>query len=364
MRSSLFCALQAASSKPQQNGCQHSTPDTHLHTTASKGGSTKGKKPTMLVTDSQAATRRLPRLRRATHTNSDTQAKKSEGLGQQAGPSQKAGTSTSQQQQQHQQRALQQPIKAQGSQHALDPPAAEGVHLKPHSKQRVRTALTALTAGKGKSKGARLPGTDTEEKAAGSKQVAGAVKKGKKAAGSKGQLKGLPAHSVSEGKSPIGTKQWATAVTQSSDHEGKPTLDAKEEPAASPVQGETHAHNEQLSPDASDLPFGLGKGKRKRTATKPLHMEEESKVAEQAGSRQQDVGGKLKEEQVCRYAHMVACTPSYADAGESVSDADWGRKRKSLGGKACFVAVLGFLDWATAAEPDAVKYSLRVMLRA
>ena len=223
--------------------------------------------------------------------------------------------------------------------------------MKPYSKQGVRTSLTA---GKVKSKGATP--ADTEQKAEGSKQIAGALKKGKKATGSrwgpaelevplgpsakgkkafgsKGPLKGLPAHSVNKGKSPIGTtKQRATAVTLSSAHEGKPALDAKEEPAASPVQGDSHAHDEQPSPDASDFPFGLGKGKRKRTATKPLHMEEESTVEEQAGSKHWGAAAKPKEEQTYRYAYMVGCSPSYADAGEFVRDADWGRKRKRFSG--------------------------------
>ena len=316
MHSSVFYVLQAAISKSQRNCCQHSTPDTKLPIATSKACSTKGKQPTMPVTDGQAASGRLPRLRRASHTDTDTQVKKSEGHVEQVGPSQKVGTSSGQQQR----RSLRHPTQAQGGQHALDLPAAGGVHVKQHSMQGLRTSLTA---GKGKSQGARLAGTDTEHNAQGPKQAAGALMKGKKAAGSgwepaelevpfgpsakgkkasgsKGHLKGLPAQSVSKTKSPVGTEQRATAVTQSPAHEEKPALDAKEEPAACPVPGDK---GEQQSPGASHPPFGLGKGKRKRIVTKPLHMQEDSKAEKQAGSKHQGVGGKLKEGQVYRYAH-------------------------------------------------------------
>ena len=192
--------------------------------------------------------------------------------------------------------------------------------MKPHSKQGLHTSLTA---GKGKSKGARPDGIGTEQKAEGSKQVAGVLKKGKKTAGnrwepaelevpfgpsakgkkalgSKGHPKGLPAHPVSKGKSPADAKQRATVVTHSSPQKVKLALHPKEEPAASAVQGDSNAHAEQLSADASDLPVGLGKGKRKRTAIKPLHMEEDSEAEEQAGSKHQGMGSKLKEEHVYR----------------------------------------------------------------
>ena len=293
----------------------------------------------MLVTDSQAATGRLPRLRRASHTDTDSQVKESEGHDQQAEPSLNAGTSSQQQQhRQQQRRSLRQPTKAQGGQHAVDPPAAEGVHVKPHSKQGL---VTSLTAGKGKSKAAAL----AEQKAEGPKQVAGALKNGKKAAasrwkpaelegpfdtsakgkkslGSKGHPKGLPPHSAGKGKSPIGTKQPAKAVAQSPAHEGKPALDAKKEPAASPVQGDSIAHgqqqSQQQSPGASDLPCGLGKGKRKRTATKPLHMDEVSQAEEHAGSTNPGMGGKLKEEQVYRYADTIVAVPHVQMLGDLI----------------------------------------------
>lgn len=270
----------------------------------------------MLVTNSQAATQQLPRLRHTRHTDTDTQLKKSEGQGQQAGPFYKEGTLSSQHQQQR--RSLRQPNKAQGGQHAVDPPG--GVHVKPHSKQGLHTSLTA---GKGKSKGARPAEICTEQKPEGPNQVAGALKKGKKnassrwepaelevpfgpsaegrkALASKGHPKGLPAHPVVKGKSPAGVKQQAIVGTQSPAQAGKVALDAKEEPAASPVQSDSNAHGEQLSADALHLLLGLGKGKRKRTATKPLHMEEDSEAEEQAGSKHQGMGGKLKEEQVYR----------------------------------------------------------------
>ena len=331
---------QAASSKSQQNSLQQSPPKADLPATASKKPSAKGKELAMLEADDQAAAKPLPRLRRTMHTDTDTKLVKRDGQGPPAGPSHGAA-SQSVQQQQKQRRSQRQPTtKAQGGQHALDPPAAGGVHVKPPSKQGVHTSLTAA---KSKGKGNRIgpTGGGPEQKAGGSKQVAGALKKGnkaagsrwepaelelpvgpsatgKKAVGSKGKLKNPLVHSGSKGKAPIGTKQRASRVKQSPAQEAKLIVDAKEEPAVSPIQDDSNVHVDQLSPGPSELPLGLGKGKRKRTATKPLYVDEDSQdeEKEQAGSKHWGMGGKLEEKQVYRYVFRGYRDSLYADGGE------------------------------------------------
>lgn len=319
---------QAASSKSQQNSLQQSPPNADLPATASKKPSLKGKELAMLGTDSQAATKPLPRLRRAMHTDTDTNLEKREGQGQQAGPSHGAASQSVQQQKQR--RSQRQPTtKAQGAQHALDTPAAGGVQVKPPSKQGVHTSLTADKS-KGKGNRTRLTGSGSEQKAEGSKQVAGVPKKGKKTAGSrwepaelevplgpsvkgkkvvgsKGKPKNPLVHSVSTGKAHLGSKQRASRVTQSPAQEAKLVLNAKQEPAVSPMQDDSNVHAEQLSIGPGDLPLGLGKGKRKRTATKPLYVDEDSQdeEEEQAGSKHRGVDG-LEEERGYRSACRVA----------------------------------------------------------
>ena len=320
-----MCLAQAASSKPQQNGFQQSAGDAHLPATGSKGLSTKGKQPAVLEADTQPVARRLPRLRRATHTDTDTQLKKREGQHEQAGPSHKAAVpSVDQQQQQQQRRSLRQTPKAEGRQHMLDPPAAGGVHMKAHPKQGVHTSLTA---GKGKSKGKRPAASGPEQKAEGFKQVVGDLKKGKKTAdsrwepvelqipfalsakggkatSSKGKPKGPLAHAVSLGKAKnhVGVKQQATAFAESAAQEAKAVPDAKQEPGPTPPQCGSTTQAEQLTTDALHSPLGLGKGKRKRTATK--HMEEDSKGDEPASSKHQGMDGKVKEEHTHRCARL------------------------------------------------------------
>lgn len=328
---------QAASSKSQQNSLPQSPPKADLPAKASKKPSTKGKELAMLEADGLAAAKPLPRLRRAVHTDTDTKLEKRDGQGQPAGPSHGAASQSVQQQKQR--RSQRQPTtKAQGGQHALDPPAAGGVHVKPPSKQGIQTSLTAA---KSQGKGYRTAGGGPEQKAVGSKQVAGALKKGKKAAGSrwepaelelpfgssakgkkavgsKSKLKNPLAHSGSKGKAPVGTKQRASRVKQSPAQEAKLIVDAKEEPAASPIQDDSNVHADQLSTGPSELPLGLGKGKRKRTATRPLYVDEDSQdeEEEQAGSKHRGVGCKLEEKQVYRYACRGCCDSLYADGGE------------------------------------------------
>lgn len=320
--------VQAGSSKSQQNSLQQSPAKADLPATASKKPSTKSKELAMLEADSLATEKQLPRLRRATHTDTDTKLEKKEGQRQQAGPSHAAASQSVQQQKQQQRRSQRQPTtKAQGGQHALDPPAAGGVHVKPPSKQNVKTSLTAT-----KAKGNRTgpTGGSPEQKAGGSKQVAGALKngkkttgsrwepaelevpfgpsaEGKKAVGSKGKPKGSLVHSVSKGKALVGTKQRTSRVTQSPAQEAKPVVIAKEEPAKSLVQDDSNV--QQLSNGPVDLPLGLGKGKRKRTATKPLYVDEDSQdeEEEQGGSKHHSMGGKLEEERVYRYACTGGC---------------------------------------------------------
>lgn len=314
-------AQAASSSKPQQTGAQEPPPGAHPTPAGSKNSGPKGKvEPAKPEADSQPAARRL-RVRGLTHT--DTKLKKSEGQGELANCSHKVVAHTPSVEPSQQRRSSRQPLS--GSAQKGDPHPAGGVQTKPHPKQGVQPLLTA---GKSNSKGKRPAETNLDQKAEGSKQVVGALSKGKKAVGSKwepaelevplslsakrqkaasskGKLKGPSPHSVTIGKvkGAAGVKKQAKAQPHA--QEWKPVPDTEEEPGVSSLHCDTTAQDEQLGTDALDSSFGLGKGKRKRTATKPLHLEEEehSKAEDPGGSKHHSLAGKLEEAPPPRCAH-------------------------------------------------------------
>lgn len=310
---------QASSSKPQQSGIKQLAADADLPTEAQ---ATKGKQPAKLEAHTQPAARRL-RVKGLSHT--DTKLKKTAGQDEQAGCSNGPALHTPSAEQQQQRRSTRQ----HGSTQMLGPPPLGGVHKKLPSQHGVHPLVPA---GKSKSKGKRPAETGSEPKAERSKQVSVAPSKGKQAAASKweavdlelpsgpfakgqkaasgkGKLKGPLPHSVSIGKAKgcAGVKKQATAAAQSPAQESKPVLDAKEEPGASTPGCDSTAHAGQLGTDVMECTLGLGKGKRKRTATKPLHMQEEHSKGEQlSGSKHHSLAGKVQEANGRRCAHHVA----------------------------------------------------------
>lgn len=288
----IWCELQAVSKQAKQKGLQQSAPPAGLLTSPSKGKSSLAKNSSMPVPQSEPPQMQPSRLRRGSHPDTDRQPIQ-QGNVEQAGSS--ATAAKAMVEQKHHRRSTRVPIKPTGMWQLSDQAELEP-GPQPAPEEATQTPLSAAKRkGKGKKANIASPKEKAEgvqQKAAGSKSEAFHLPSGlpasvSKAATSKGKQKGTKPHAApnSMAKVPAGTEHQAAALTQSPALRAKPRSHAKKEAAAT-AQVESSLKAEKLEDgNADNTPLAVSMGKRKRTATKFLHMEDDSCAPGQAGSK-------------------------------------------------------------------------------
>ena len=288
--------MQAVSKQAKQKGLQQSVPAAGLLPSPSKGKTSLPRGSPLPGPQSEPPQRQHSRLTQSSHADTDKQPNRQGYVeqGEQAGASAAAAKAMSEQNQHRRSKRV--ATKPTGMWQASDQAETEPSPQKSTLKEAIQTPLAAA---KGKGKGKKGTAASAEQKAASVQQKTAGTKpepvhvpsgfqaSSKKAASSKGKVKGSKAQAApnSEVKPPAGIDDQDTAVAQSPALKAKPERHAKTEPAAATPQFGSSLQAGMLVGNADSTPLGLSMGKRKRTATKFLHMEDDSSVQGQAGSK-------------------------------------------------------------------------------
>ena len=262
---------------------QHNSPTARLPTAQSKDTS-KGKNsqtvPKLSVSGSQSepAPRRQLRLRPDLHADTDEHAREPES-DTQAGSSDVQPT-------QAQQRRSKRGLNARGCQAEATPKEAaqppEPAHASKSTGKAVRVTAAAHAI---KTEGLKPPPGTSPSKGkgkstAGSKvQALSPAEQLKSAAKGKPKGTSAPVAVLAKHKPAIADAQQAKALPQAA------VVKAKAEPVLSTPPVDSSLHEGQKSTGLVDAPLGLGLGKRKRTATKFLYMDDHTSADKQAGSK-------------------------------------------------------------------------------